>query len=147
MKNTVTLFCALLLGSYTFASGNTPTTETVNDTPVAENAPEVNEMEIYVKIQKKAEFVGGTPELVKFLRENLTYPNVDGDEQGTVIVEFTVEKDGSISNPTIIRSVHELFDAEALRVVSKMPKWIPASHNGKVVRSKFRLPISFKLSN
>lgn len=85
--------------------------------------------------------------MVKFLRENLTYPNVDGDVQGTVIVEFTVEKDGSISNPTIIRSVHELFDAEALRVVSKMPKWIPASHNGKVVRSKFRLPISFKLSN
>ena len=65
--------------------------------------------------------------------------------QGTVMLTFIVEKDGSISNVTVVRSRGELLDAEAVRVVKGMPKWTPGMQGGKPVRTKFTLPIPFKL--
>ena len=68
------------------------------------------------------------------------------DVQGRVIIQFVVKKDGSISNPTVARSVDPLLDKEALRVINAMPKWKPGMHEGKAVNVKYTIPVMFKLS-
>ena len=86
-------------------------------------------------------FPGGKQALLNFLDENTKYPEqaVKDSIEGLVVVEFEVEADGSITNPHVLQSVHPLLDAEALRVVSLMPKWKPDN------QGTFDLPISFKL--
>lgn len=101
---------------------------------------------------KKAEFIGGNEEMIKFLSENVKYPedvllaNEKGANiHGRVYVKFVVEKDGSISDVEVVRSVHPSLDAESVRVVKLMSgKWTPATERGKPVRSKFTLPFVFK---
>ena len=93
------------------------------------------------------EYPGGVKKMKKYLAKNIDYPEVamvNGD-QGKVFVEFIVEKDGSISNVNIIRGVSREIDAEAKRVVEAMPKWTPAAHKKKYVRSRVRIPINFIL--
>ena len=65
--------------------------------------------------------------------------------QGRVIVGFIVEKDGSVSNPKIIRGVDSALDKEAIRIVMSMPKWTPGRQNGRNVRTKYNVPVNFKL--
>ncbi len=98
---------------------------------------------------KRAHFPGGPDSLNFFLQKNLYYPQEAQNEgiEGIVVVQFMVEKDGSISDAKAIRSADPLLDAEAMRVVQSMPKWIPAERDGKAVRSKFSLPVNFSLSN
>lgn len=101
---------------------------------------------------KKAEFIGGNEEMIKFLSENVKYPedvllaNEKGANiHGRVYVKFVVEKDGSISDVEVVRSVHPSLDAESVRVVKLMSgKWTPATERGKPVRSMFTLPFVFK---
>jgi protein TonB len=101
---------------------------------------------------KKAEFIGGNEEMIKFLSENVKYPEdvLQANEKGAnihgrVYVKFVVEKDGSISDVEVVRSVHPSLDAESVRVVKLMSgKWTPATERGKPVRSKFTLPFVFK---
>ncbi len=85
--------------------------------------------------------------MYKFLAENMNYPEnaIKKGIQGKVFVRFQIEKDGSVAEPTIVRSLDPETDAEAVRVISIMPKWIPGKMNGKVVRCYFVLPITFKL--
>lgn len=94
-------------------------------------------------VDKKALFPGGSDSLKSFIRKNLCYPSEECVE-GSVIVRFIVEKDGSISDVKVIRSI-PLVDDEAVRVVRSMPKWIPAEKDGKAVRSRFMLPVKFGL--
>ena len=105
------------------------------------------EVPVY-KVEKRAQFPGGTKKLTEYLRNNLKYPEaaIDLAVEGTVLVSFIVRKDGSIDDVQAVRSVDPLLDKEAIRVVKSMPKWIPAQLNGKDVSSLFRLPISFKLN-
>ena len=86
---------------------------------------------------------------MKWLSSNLRYPELaqQNNVQGKVIVKFTVEKDGSITNPTVVRGVDKDLDREAIRVVKKMPRWTPGKNNGAAVRSYFTLPVTFKLQN
>ncbi|MBO4531234.1 MAG: energy transducer TonB [Paludibacteraceae bacterium] len=102
---------------------------------------------VYERVDKKAEFPGGTMELMKFLKLNLNYPQEALEEmiQGRVYVQFVVKKNGEITDIVIAGPVHPLLDAEAVRVVKLMPKWIPAEFNGKAVNSRFTLPLLFKL--
>ena len=92
-------------------------------------------------------FPGGSEALLKFLQENVKYPEQAKEEciSGRVVVGFVVEADGSITDPQIARGVHPLLDAEALRVVSLMPKWEPGRLGGKNVKQIFKLPVTFKL--
>jgi len=78
------------------------------------------------------EFFGGLDSLTKFIQTNLIYPKEAGKENiaGKVIVEFVIEKDGSVTNCTIIKSVNPVLDAEALRVVKLMPDWKPGEQMG-----------------
>lgn len=93
------------------------------------------------------QFPGGLNAMMQYLSENVTYPveAVKQGIEGRVVLSFVVERDGSLSNVTIIRSVDPLLDAEAVRVVSSMPLWSPGLLGGRKVRVKYGLPISFKL--
>lgn len=92
-------------------------------------------------------FPGGQELLLKYLAVNIKYPAsaVKAKKQGRVIVTFTVRKDGSVTHAKIAKSIDPELDAEALRVVRGMPKWIPGTQLGKPVNVKYALPVKFSL--
>ena len=103
--------------------------------------------DVFDVVEEMPQYPGGPQELFKFLSENVQYP-AEAEKagiQGRVILTFVVEKDGSISQPTVVKSVDPLLDAEAVRVISAMPNWKPGKQNGKVVRVKYTVPLSFNL--
>lgn len=102
---------------------------------------------IYFVVEDLPEFPGGTQALADYLRDNIKYPELCRKDsiQGRVIISFVVEKDGSINSAEVVKSVHEQLDAEALRVISAMPRWNPGKQRGKTVRVKYTLPVNFRL--
>ncbi len=107
----------------------------------------VVEDEIYVAVENMPEFPGGTAQLMKYLSSRIKYPTISQEmgTSGKVIVQFVVDKDGTITSPEVVRGVDPYLDKEALRVISTMPKWKPGEQNGKKVRVKFTVPVSFTL--
>ena len=105
------------------------------------------EEEVIIVPEQQAEFPGGMEALMKFLGYNIRYPEkmIKDQISGKVIVQFTVGKDGTISDPKILRSVSPEADEEAKRLVMKMPKWQPGMQNGQPVASRFTLPITFNI--
>lgn len=103
---------------------------------------------VFMVVEEAPEFPDGMSALVEYLRKNLIYPESCREDsiQGRVIVTFIIEKDGSVSNAEVVRSVHPLLDAEALRLVSKMPKWKPGKQKGEVCRLKYSIPVNFRLN-
>ena len=119
--------------------------ELVNWNPNEESVyNEVNEID---KVDEKPSFPGGESAMKSYLNSNIKYPDVaqENGVQGRVIVQGIIEKDGSISDVKISRSVDPSLDREALRVVKAMPKWTPAKLKGKPVRTKCSIPIVFRL--
>ena len=114
--------------------------------PVVETK-EVEEDVIHVSVEVMPEFPGGSAELLKYLSTHIKYPTMSQEmgSQGRVIVQFVVDKDGSITNPTVVRGVDAYLDKEAIRVISGMPKWKPGVQNGKKVRVKYTVPVVFRL--
>ena len=102
--------------------------------------------EDYETMEQKPEFPGGEEALMKFLSENICYPEeaLKAGIQGRVVVSFIIEPDGSISNVQVVQGVNDSLNAEAVRVVSSMPKWTPGMMDGKAVRVKYNLPITFR---
>lgn len=98
-------------------------------------------------VEEMPSFPGGQGALMAFLSSNIKYPVVaqENGVQGRVIVGFVVEKDGSISDVKVMRSVDPSLDREALRVVKAMPKWKPGKQNGSAVRVKYTVPVVFRL--
>ena len=107
-----------------------------------------DEGEIFIVVERTPEFPGGMGELMKYLQRNVRYPAAaqQAGIQGKVEVEFTVKKDGSVSDVKVIRSVNPELDAEAVRVISAMPKWKPGEQRGTPVDARFEMPIVFRLS-
>ena len=101
---------------------------------------------VYDLVDEMPSFPGGLEELYKWIDNNVQYPAVARENgiEGRVIVKFIVEKDGSLSDSTVIRSVHPIVDREALRLVGQMPKWNPGKRAGIPVRVRCCLPIKFK---
>ncbi len=102
--------------------------------------------EIHDFVEVVASFVGGQQALQVWLDTNIVLPDRSiwkAENQGKVFVEFVVEKDGSITNVRILKSLSEEIDREAKRLVRKMPAWIPAKQDGIVVRSRVRMPIQY----
>ena len=92
-------------------------------------------------------FPGGMEAMIQFISSNIKYP-ADVKKQkvdGRVLVNFVVEKDGSITEVKVIKPAFPSLDAEAVRVVKAMPKWKPGYQNGKAVRVQFTMPINFSL--
>ena len=102
---------------------------------------------VYDLVDEMPSFPGGPAELMKWLSSHIQYPAIARESciQGTVIVAFIVEPDGSVSNAKLVRSVDPYIDQEALRVVRQMPKWNPGKRAGIPVRVRCCLPIKFKL--
>jgi protein TonB len=92
-------------------------------------------------------FPGGNGALLEYLATHVKYPVVaqENGVQGRVIVSFVVERDGSITDVRVVRSVDPSLDREAARVVSSMPRWTPGKQNGSAVRVKYNVPVMFKL--
>lgn len=108
-----------------------------------------NPTSIYSFADKMPEYSGGLSALYKFIEVNTKYPVEERNEgiQGTVYAKIIVNKDGSISNPSIVRSItgHPNFDKEVLRVIKLMPNWIPGENNGQKVDIEYTLPFRFKI--
>ena len=106
-----------------------------------------NDDSTYIVSEKHPEFPGGQIAMRDYLQNSLRYPENDREKniQGLVIVNFVVEKNGSLSNVNILRGVTPTLDAEAMRVVEAMPAWIPGEQDGEVVRVSINLPIRFTL--
>lgn len=99
-------------------------------------------------VEQNASFPGGEEACLKWLSENLKYPSICREQgvQGRVTVQFVVNRDGTIVDVEILRSPDENLSKEAERVVKAMPKWQPARQGNKTVRSRFRLPVTFRLN-
>ena len=115
---------------------------------VVDMYPETHDSDAFDVVEKMPEYPGGIEAFMKFLSENVRYPEAASKAgiQGRVLVNFIVEKDGSISNIHVIQKVNDYLDAEAVRVVGAMPKWTPGMQSGKAVRVKYAVPISFRLN-
>jgi TonB family protein len=126
-------------------SGKTAAVETAveTDPPVQ---PEEKAKEIFNYVEIQPVFPGGENELMKWLMENIRYPEDEAKSgiQGRVIVRFVINDDGRVSDGEIVRSLSPAFDQEALRVVQAMPEWIPGKQNGKAVNVSYTVPILFK---
>jgi len=116
------------------------------DTRVAKHDGDI----IYKYVESMPEFKGGETALMKYLSDHIQYPISAGNNniQGRVILSFTVKSDGEIADIIVVRTPDkgEELAKEAIRVVSKMPKWKPGQQNGKSVNVNFTLPITFKLN-
>ena len=102
---------------------------------------------VYTEVDKKPEFPGEYSALYKFIADHLKYPEMSKMKriQGKVLVRFIVGKQGEVENPEIVKGVAPDLDAEAIRVVKSLPKWIPGSHKGKNVRVESTVSVNFKL--
>ena len=98
-------------------------------------------------VEEMPEFPGGPKALMNYLMENVKYPKTafDADIQGRVIAQFVVDKEGTVRDAHVVKSVDPALDAEALRVINNMPKWRPGRQNGKVVNVKYTIPVNFNL--
>ena len=116
---------------------------------IAQPEPPKHEEEnkVFDVVEQMPSFPGGQAALIQWLSSNMKYPTIAAENgvQGRVIVQFVVEKDGSVTDVHVAKSVDPSLDKEAARVVKAMPKWIPGKQNGSAVRVKYTVPVTFKL--
>lgn len=103
--------------------------------------------QVFQVVEVDPEFPGGMEALIKYLSENIKYPEQAKKDkiQGKVYISFVVEKDGSVADAKVLRGIGGGCDEEALRVVNAMPKWTPGKQRNTPVRVQFNLPVAFKL--
>ncbi len=115
--------------------------------PVGPVVEEVDDDRIFDVVEENAQFPGGDEACMKWLHDHIKYPSICQEQgvQGRVIVAFVVNKDGSIVDVKVLRSPDQHLSDEAVRVVKQMPKWKPARQGNRSVRSRFNLPVMFRL--
>ena len=118
------------------------TTVNAQKTVVAEKNQQVFDV-----VEQMPEYPGGIQALFEYLQQNVKYPEDAKNQkvEGRVIATFVVETDGTINNVEVVKPAFPSLDAEAVRVLSAMPKWTPGMQSGKVVRVKYTVPINFNL--
>ena len=106
-----------------------------------------NEAEIFAVVEEMPAFPGGDAKLLEFLYSEIKYPSMalENRIQGLVVVQFVIDEQGKITNPTITRGIGGGCDEEALRVVQSMPKWKPGKQRGRPVKVRYNLPVRFQL--
>ena len=136
------------IGAFT-VEGNDETAEVKHvEEKIAEPEPvKEEETKVFDVVEQMPSFPGGDKALFEYLSKNIKYPVVAEENgiQGRVIVTFVVERDGSITDVRVVKSVDPSLDKEAQRVVKSMPRWIPGKQNGSSVRVKYTVPVAFKL--
>lgn len=102
---------------------------------------------VFTNVEQMPAFPGGDAALFGFVARNLKYPAiaVESNIQGTVIVQFVVEKDGSVGEVKVVKSVDYNLDKEAVRVCKILPKFTPGKQNGQPVRVYYTMPVTFRL--
>lgn len=122
----------------------------VINSPITSTGPaqEVEDNVVFQVVERMPSFPGGDAAMFKYLGDNINYPVIaqENGVQGRVICQFVVNRDGSIVDIVVVRSVDSSLDKEAVRVIKSMPKWSPGQQRGKPVRVKFTLPVNFKLN-
>lgn len=108
---------------------------------------EAEQNKVFEVVEQQPQFPGGMGALNQWLGSNIKYPAMAAENgiEGRVIVQFVVERDGSVSGVHVVRGVDSSLDKEATRVVAQMPKWIPGKQNGSAVRVKYTVPVTFRL--
>lgn len=164
MKKTILSLLITLCPILTFASDyiylessdSNNTTDEYSDyivpNHIDENISNLNSNQINIKkpvqevcvVEQMPSFPGGYGAFMSYINKNIKFP-AKVSKQGRVVVSFFVEKDGSITNATIVRSVHPALDKEALRVIKSMPKWLPGKEDGHNARIRCCVPVKFKL--
>ncbi len=136
------------IGAFT-VEGNDEATEVlkVKETIAEPEPPKVEETKVFDVVEEMPQFPGGSSALFEYLSKNIKYPVVaeENGVQGRVVVTFVVERDGSITDVKVVKSVDPSLDKEAQRVVKSMPHWIPGKQNGSAVRVKYTVPVTFRL--
>ncbi len=136
------------IGAFT-VEGNDETAEVKHvEEKIAEPEPvKEEETKVFDVVEQMPSFPGGPSALMQYLSSNIKYPVVaeENGVQGRVVCTFVVERDGSITDVRVIKSVDPSLDKEAVRVVKGMPKWIPGKQNGSAVRVKYTVPVTFRL--
>jgi len=136
------------IGAFT-VEGNDETAEVKHvEEKIAEpEPPKEEETKVFDVVEQMPSFPGGPAALMQYLSSNIKYPVVaeENGVQGRVVCTFVVEKDGSITDVRVVKSVDPSLDKEAMRVVKSMPKWIPGKQNGSAVRVKYTVPVTFRL--
>ena len=114
---------------------------------VVDEKPAEEETKVFDVVEQMPSFPGGDAALMQFLNSHIKYPVVAEENgiQGRVIATFVVERDGSITDVKVVKSVDPSLDKEAIRVLKSMPKWIPGKQNGSAVRVKYTVPVTFRL--
>ncbi len=123
--------------------------EEIEEQAIVEEEPEEEkEDEIFVFVEDQPSFPGGDEARIKYLQENIKYPEMAKESgiQGTVYVTFVVEKDGRITNVKVLRGIGGGCDEEAVRIIKNMPRWKPGKQRGRAVRAQFNMPIRFVLA-
>lgn len=140
MKNILLSIAFLLF----FIAAKAQTTQPRTDTTTKRDTGKT-----FVRVEQVPEFPGGIEKLYAFVTNNLKYPSKArrDDIHGSVRVGFVVEKDGSLTNFEIEKSLSPECDAEAIRLMTTSPKWIPGMQNGHAVRVKYSIPLAFILTN
>ena len=117
-----------------------------NTNATAQNKKAAND-KVLEKAEVMPEYPGGEQAMMKFVADNVKYPQDARDKEisGRVLVSFVVEKDGSIGDVKVVKGIGGGCDEEAVRVVNAMPKWKPGMDKGKPVRVSYMMPITFKL--
>lgn len=120
----------------------------ISSADVTVNEEEPGKKTVYQIVEQMPQYPGGQEALMEYLKQNIIYPKVamENGIQGRVIVSFVIGADGSISDIKVLRSLSPETDAEAIRVIKNMPKWIPGKQSGKAVAVSYILPITFRLN-
>lgn len=153
-KPTITEVINIIDDESNIEQTNIETTEDIKDVGVAIkiiDQPVIEEVDnsndVFMIVEEMPHFPGGDAELMQYFRKNVKYPTIaqENGVQGQVIVQFIIDKDGTITDPVVVRSRDPHLDKEALRVIMAMPKWKPGMQRGKAVRVKYTVPVTFKL--
>ena len=110
---------------------------------------EQDSTQIFIDVEQMPQFPGGETALMKYLQENVVYPSeaVKDSVQGRVVVQFVIDRLGNVGEVKVVHSVHDLLDAEAVRLVKTLPRFSPGRVYGKAVSVWYTLPVTFKLED
>ena len=151
MKDDVQNLEEMVVVGYASNGVGAPSSDPDKKVAAVVNIPKVKETPqeevIFQVVEEMPQFPGGMAEAMKFLAKNIKYPVAaqEAKIEGRVIVQFVVGRDGNVSDVKVMHGVNPELDAEAIRVVSMMPNWIPGKQRGKAVAVKYTMPIMFRL--
>lgn len=147
MKKTAIFVLVMVLGMFVVKATENYQGQWLESTKTLTVAVQDNPDSVYSAVEYNAEFPGGIDAMMKFIQDNIKYPEqaLKDSVSGIVMLIFVVEKDGSIDDIKVYVSVGSGCDEEAVRIVKMMPKWTPAKDKGKAVRQIFCLPVNFQL--